>query len=356
MVLINVKQNYYKARENPVTKTMRQIPKTDDTRPPGCTLRKSPLLDLFPNIEPYASGYLSVDKIHNLYWEQSGNPDGTPVLILHGGPGAGTSPAHRRFFDPDHYRIILFDQRGSGRSTPLGCLENNTTAHLIADIEALRIHLRLERFHVFGGSWGSTLALSYAAQYPQCCLGLILRGIFLCESEEIDWFLYGMRKIFPEAWNQFAALIHEDERNNLLDAYYARLTSQDKEIQIEAAIRWSLYEGACASLFPNYETITTPEQKNYALALSMIEAHYFKHEMIAPQESLLNKIKNFRHIPATIIQGRYDVICPIQTAYALHKLWPEAEYVVVPDGGHSALDPAIRSRLIEATEHFKTFA
>ena len=316
--------------------------------------QRMPLMDLFPAITPYSSGFLAVDATHNLYWEQSGRPDGVPILLLHGGPGAGATPTHRRFFDPDHYRIVILDQRGSGRSHPLGSLENNTRAHLVEDIETLRAHLQIERWHLFGGSWGSTLALSYAAEYPKRCLSMILRGIFLCERDEIDWFLYGMQKIFPEAWEQFAGIIPEEEQDNLLQAYYTRLSGEDQNLQEEAAIRWALYEGACSSLLPNYETITTAEQKNHALALARIEAHFFQNEMIAPENSLLNHAATFKTIPSTIIQGRYDAICPIQTAHKLHQVWPEADYVVVPDAGHSALDPTMRSRLIEATEHAKT--
>jgi proline iminopeptidase len=218
----------------------------------------------------------------------------------------------------------------------------------------LRAHLSVERWHLFGGSWGSTLAMHYGVAHSERVLSMILRGIFLCEQDEIEWFLYGMRKIFPEAWDQFAGLLAEDEQDNLLEAYYKRLTDPDIEVQMEAAVRWSLYEGACASLLPNYETITTAEQKHYALALARLEAHYFMHEVAAPADSLLTKIDTLRTIPAFIIQGRYDVICPIATAYKLHQHWPEADYVVVPDAGHSSLDPKLQSRLIEATEHVKT--
>ncbi len=314
------------------------------------------LLDLFPAITPYSSGFLSVDATHNLYWEQSGNPDGIPVLLLHGGPGAGATPTHRRFFDPDAYRIIILDQRGCGRSHPLASLENNTTQHLIGDMEMLRKHLNIERWHLFGGSWGSTLALLYGIQHPKRCLSMILRGIFLCEQPEIDWFLYGMKTYFPEAWEQFAGLLPDEEQDDLLEGYYKRLTSDDKNERIEAAIRWSLYEGACSSLYPNYETITTDEQKQHAFSLALLEAHYFKTQVIAPENSILKNIDALRAIPATIVQGRYDSICPITTANTLHQHWPEADYIVVPDAGHSALDPALRSRLIEATEHAKTIA
>ncbi|PCK00305.1 MAG: prolyl aminopeptidase [Zetaproteobacteria bacterium] len=319
--------------------------------------RRAPLLDLFPPVTPYSSGFLAVDDTHNLYWEQSGNMDGVPILLLHGGPGAGATPVHRRFFDPDHYRIIIFDQRGSGRSTPLGCLKDNTTQHLINDIEILRKHLKINDWHLFGGSWGSTLALSYAIQHKERCISMILRGIFLCEQPEIDWFLYGMQTIFPEAWEQFSNFIPKDEQNDLLSAYYKRLTNNnDIETQMQASVRWSLYEGACSSLLPNYETITTDEQKHQALSLARIEAHYFTHEVISEEKSLLHKIEHLRFIPTTIIQGRYDVICPIKTANKMHQLWPEADYVVVPDAGHSALDAPLRSRLIEATEAAKTIS
>ena len=317
-------------------------------------IKTRPLLDLFPALTPYSSGFLQLDHMHNIYWEQSGNPDGVPILLLHGGPGAGAGPTHRRFFDPDFYRIIIFDQRGSGRSHPLGSLENNTLAHLLDDIEALRTHLRIDRWHIFGGSWGSTLGMAYAAKHPQRCISMILRGIFLCEHSEIDWFLYGMKRFFPEAWEQFAGLLPEEEQTDLLEHYYARLTHHDTEIQTEAAIHWSLYEGACSSLYPNYETITTAEQKAQAVALARIEAHYFKHGVISTKDSLRGKIDILRPIPTVIVQGRYDTICPIETANDLHQLWPEADYIVVPDAGHSALDPALRSRLIEATENAKT--
>lgn len=313
--------------------------------------RRQALFDLFPSITPYSSGFLAVDDTHNLYWEQSGNPDGVPIVLLHGGPGAGATPIHRRFFDPEHYRIIIFDQRGAGRSTPLGSVENNSLTYLIQDMEVLRKHLHIERWHLFGGSWGSTLALAYAVQHPAHCISMILRGIFLCEQPEIDWFLYGMKTVFPEAWEQFAGYLPAEEQDNLLEGYYRRLTGEDPKIQMEAAIRWSLYEGACSSLFPNYETITTEEQKQSALALARMEAHFFTHEIITGEDRLMNHIETLRKIPTIIIQGRYDIICPIQTAYKVHQLWPEADYIVVPDSGHSALDPALRSRLIEATQN-----
>ncbi len=316
--------------------------------------RRNPLLDLFPEITPYSSGFMAVDEPHEIYWEQSGNPDGIPIVFIHGGPGGGCAPIHRQFFDPDYYRIILFDQRGCGRSTPHACLSDNTTEALMRDMEQLRKHLSIEQWHLFGGSWGSTLALSYASKHADKCLSMILRGIFLMEKSDLQWFIYDNKHVFPEAWEQFSSIIPENERDDLLSAYHKRLTSDDKEIQLEAAMSWSLYESACASLIPNYEIITTQEQKDQALAISVIECHYFHNQLIRPEDSLLNKVDIFRHIPTTIVQGRYDMICPIITAHKLHGTWPEADYIVVPDGGHSALDPTIRSRLIEATENIKT--
>jgi len=316
--------------------------------------RPAPLLDLFPPITPYSSGYLPVETPHEIYWEQSGNPDGEPVIMLHGGPGGGTSPINRQYFDPDHYRIIMFDQRGAGKSTPPVCLMNNTTDHLVGDIETLRNHLGIDKWHVFGGSWGSTLALAYAAKHAERIKSMVLRGIFLMEEPEINWLLYGLKTIYPEAWEQFVSIIPEDERNDLLKAYHDRLTSEDETIKMEAAMSWSLYESACSSLIPNYEIITTDEQRAHALAIATIEVHYFYNQLFTKETSLLNHIDRYRSIPTIIVQGRYDMICPIETAHKLHSRWPEADYIVVPDGGHSAMDPPIRSRLIEATETMKS--
>lgn len=321
------------------------------TPPTAAQERRTPLRELYPEISPYSTGFLSVDDIHTLYWEQSGNPDGVPIVFLHGGPGGGSSPTHRRFFDPEHYRIIIFDQRGAGHSTPLAEIQKNTLEYLVSDIELLRMHLRVDRWHVFGGSWGSTLAIAYAQAHPDRCISLILRGIFLNEQEEIDWFLYGMRAIFPENWENFANYIPEDERYDLLEAYYQRLTTGPRESQIEAALQWATYEKDCSKLLPDHVDIVDEDAKNSALCIARIEAHYFRNNMIAVYDSLLNDIDRIRFIPTTIVQGRYDIICPIQTANRLHQLWPEADYVVVPDGGHSAMDPPVQSRLIEAADH-----
>lgn len=318
--------------------------------------RPAPMMDLFPAVTPYSSGYLPVETPHEIYWEQSGNPDGEPIVVLHGGPGGGSSAVNRQFFDPDHYRIIIFDQRGAGKSTPPVCLINNTTAHLVNDIEALREHLGIEKWHVFGGSWGSTLALSYATKHANRIKSMVLRGIFLMEENEIDWLLYGLKTIYPESWEQFVSIIPEDEQDDLLTAYYKRLNSDNHEIKMEAAMSWSLYESACSSLIPNYEIITTDEQRAQALAIATIEVHYFYNQLIKTQDSLLNDIETFRSIPTIIVQGRYDMICPIATAHKLHANWPEADYIVVPDGGHSAMDPPVRSRLIEATENMKSIS
>jgi proline iminopeptidase len=309
--------------------------------------------DLFPPIEPYATGLLRVEAPHVLYWEQSGNPHGTPVAFLHGGPGAGATPTHRRFFDPQHYRIIIFDQRGAGRSTPLGSLADNTTAHLVVDMEALRRHLGIERWVLFGGSWGSTLALAYAEAHPERCLGLVLRGVFLCRRAEVDWFLYGIRTVFPEAWRAFSGFLPESERADLLDAYHRRLTNPDPAVHMPAARAWSTYEGACSTLLPSPDTVAAFGEDRMALGLARIEAHYFRNNVVAPKDDLVRRIDAIRRLPAIIVQGRYDMVCPIASADELARAWPEAEYVIVPDAGHSAMEPGIRARLIAATEKLR---
>ncbi|MBI4194910.1 MAG: prolyl aminopeptidase [Betaproteobacteria bacterium] len=309
--------------------------------------------ELYPEIEPYSAGMIKLDGLHRMYWEQSGNPHGAPVVFLHGGPGAGAAPAHRRFFDPAHYRIVIFDQRGAGRSTPLGELRNNTTPRLVDDIETLRVHLGIERWIVFGGSWGSTLAIAYAESHPERCRGLILRGIFLCRRSEIDWFLYGLRTLFPEAWRAFAGAIPEDERHDLLAAYYRRLADPDPGVHAPAARAWSVYEGVCSTLLPSPETVAYFSGDVVSLGLARIEAHYFIHGIFLPQNALLNDIGKIRGIPGVIVQGRYDAVCPIITADDVHQAWPEAEYVVVPNAGHSAWEPGICAELVKAAEKFK---
>jgi proline iminopeptidase len=313
----------------------------------------SELHPLFPPIEPFASGMLDLDAPHRMHYEQSGNPKGVPVVFLHGGPGAGSSAVHRQFFDPAHYRIVVYDQRGAGRSTPLGCLEKNTTPDLVADLERLRKHLAIERWMVFGGSWGSTLALAYAEHHPERCLALVLRGIFLCRASEIDWFLYGLRTIFPEAWRTFAGFIPEAERADLLTAYHRRLVDPDPAVHMPAARSWSVYEGSCSTLLPNPALVADFASDRVALGLARIEAHYFVNDIFLPEDSLLANARRLKDIPGVIVQGRYDIVCPAISADDLHRAWPEADYAIVPDAGHSAFEPGIRSRLVAATESFK---
>ena len=307
---------------------------------------------LYPPITPYASGMLETTGIHRIYWETSGNPDGIPVLFVHGGPGSGTSPIQRRFFDPARYRIVLFDQRGSGRSTPHGELTDNTTPHLIADMEALRHELDIERWLVFGGSWGSTLALAYAETHPDRCAGLVLRGIFLCRTSEIDWFLYGIRAFFPEAQRQLAEFIPPDERHDLLDAYHRRLVNPDPAVHHPAAYQWATFEASCSTLLPSSELVAAFGSEQTALSLSRIEAHYFVNHIFLPDNCLLDDVERIRSIPAVIVQGRYDAVCPIVSADELARAWPEARYVIVPDAGHSAFEPGIARELVAACDRF----
>lgn len=309
--------------------------------------------DLYPPIEPYRTGSLRLDARHTMYWEQSGNPRGAAALFLHGGPGAGATAVHRRFFDPAYWRIVVFDQRGAGRSTPLGELADNAPAHLVADIERLRLALGIEKWLVFGGSWGSTLALDYALNHPERCSGLVLRGIFLCRQEEITWFLYGIRRIFPEAWRAFSGFLPEADRGDILAGYYRRLVDPDPGVHLPAARAWSAYEGACSTLLPNPETAAAFGDDRVALGLARIEAHFFRHHLYVGERDLIARIAAIRHLPAAIVQGRYDMVCPIESADALARAWPEAEYVIVPDAGHSAMEPGIREQLVLATDRLR---
>jgi proline iminopeptidase len=310
--------------------------------------------DFYPPIEPYDIGSLALDEIHTMYYEQSGNPNGVPVLFLHGGPGSGASASHRQFFDPAFYRIVIFDQRGAGRSTPLGETRHNTTPLLVGDIEHLRAHLGIAHWAVFGGSWGSTLALAYAEHHPAHVSALILRGIFLCRQSEVDWFLYGLRNIFPEAWRAFAGYLPEDKRSDLLNAYHALIHHADPAIHMPAARAWSVYEGSCSTLLPNPGIVANFGADRTSLGLARMESHYFMHDIFLPKDFLLDNVNRIRHIPTTIVQGRYDSVCPIVSADELSRAFPEATYHVVADAGHSAFEPGIRARLIETMERLKT--
>ncbi|MAI49022.1 MAG: prolyl aminopeptidase [Rhodospirillaceae bacterium] len=288
-----------------------------------------------------------------MYWEQSGHPEGLPVIFLHGGPGAGATAVHRRFFDPNYYRIVIYDQRGAGRSTPRGELTNNTTADLIGDIESLREHLGIKQFLLFGGSWGSTLAIAYAEAHPDRCLGLIIRGIFLGRPKEIDWFIYGLSKVFPEAWRDLVAVLPEDERGDILANFYCRLLDEDPKVHLPAARAWSRYEGACSTLHPSPETLAAFGEESMAYALARIETHYFTNGNFLSDNELLDNLSAVTQLPCTIIQGRYDMICPIATADELHRAWVGSEMIIVPDAGHSAMDSGVREALIKTTEHCK---
>ncbi|WP_127478937.1 prolyl aminopeptidase [Sulfurivermis fontis] len=306
---------------------------------------------LYPELQPYVIHSLAVEPPHILYVEECGNPAGLPVLFVHGGPGAGCEDYHRRFFDPERYRIVLFDQRGCGRSTPHASLENNTTQALVADMERIREHLGIARWVLFGGSWGSTLSLVYAETHPERVLGLILRGIFLCRPHEIHWFYQeGASRLFPDLWESFLAPIPASERGDLLAAYYRRLTSDNELERMAAAKAWSLWEGRTATLRPSQAVIDHFGNPFVALSLARIEAHYFTHDSFLRPNQILADAPRLHGIPGAIVHGRYDVICPIENAWELHKAWPEAELTIVPDAGHSASERGTTEALLQATD------
>jgi proline iminopeptidase len=312
---------------------------------------------LYPPIEPFARGRLKVSEIHELYYEQSGNPSGQPAIFLHGGPGAGLIPAYRQFFDPKHYRVVLFEQRGCGRSTPHASLEENTTWHLVADIEALRKHLGIDRWLVFGGSWGSTLALAYAETRPDRVTALVLRGIFLCREKELNWFYQqneGTSAIFPDAWEDYVRIIPPAERDDMLSAYYRRLISEDEAVRLEAARAWSIWEASTSKLLPDPALVERSGEPSFALAVARIEAHYFVNKGFFESDNyLIENVARVRNIPGVIVQGRYDILCPMMTAWELHRAWPEAELRIIADAGHAATEPGISSALVEATDTFR---
>jgi proline iminopeptidase len=310
-------------------------------------------LNLYPKIKPYDSGFLNVDQ-HQVYFEQCGNPNGKPALFLHGGPGGGGSEDVRRFFNPDLYRIVVFDQRGCGRSKPHGCLENNTTWDLVSDIENLRKKLSIEKWLVFGGSWGSTLSLAYAQAHPKSVSELVLRGIFLLRKEELHWFYQdGASRIFPEAWSGFLDIIDEDKRDNLMNAYHEIFKSKDKEKRLKAAVAWSKWEAATSSLSYKPSLVEEFSDPEFALAFALIENHYFINKgWFETENQLIENIDKIRSIPAVIVQGRYDVVCPMKTAWELSKAWPEAEMIIAPSSGHTAFEKEITHALISATNKF----
>ncbi|MGC4029740.1 MAG: prolyl aminopeptidase [Steroidobacteraceae bacterium] len=326
-------------------------------RPARKSVAARPARDgLYPPIEPYRTGRLKVSALHRLYFEESGNPRGKPVVFLHGGPGGGTDPRMRTFFDPRRYRIVLFDQRGCGRSTPHASLEDNTTWDLVADIERLREHLAIDRWQVFGGSWGSTLALAYAQKHPQRVTELVLRGIFLLRRSELEWFYQsseGAASLFPDLWEEYVKPIPEEERYDMMRAYYRRLTSTDANERNAAARAWSIWEGATSFLRSNPDYIAKFRASKYAAAFARIECHYFVNGgFLDADDQLLRDAARIRRIPGVIVQGRYDVVCPMRSAWHLHRAWPEAQLVVVPDAGHSAFEPGIARALRAAADGF----
>ena len=313
---------------------------------------------LYPTIEPFDTGRLRVSDIHELYYEQCGNPNGKPVVFLHGGPGGGLVEDYRRYFNPDKYRIVLFDQRGSGNSTPNACLEENTTWDLVADIERLREHFGIARWQVFGGSWGSTLALAYAQKHPAQVTELVLRGIFLCRKKEIDWFYQeGTSWIFPDVWEQYLNVIPEAERDDLVAAYYRRLVSDDLQERVTAASAWSIWEGSTSKLLLDPNAVEKYGDPGFALAFARIECHYFTNNAFFDSDNyLIEHVDAIRHIPTVIVQGRYDVVCPIRSAWDLHRAWPESELHIIPDAGHSITEPGIIDALVSATDRFAELA
>ena len=308
---------------------------------------------LYPPCEPVATGTLPLDRRHRMHWEICGRDTGVPLVFLHGGPGGGSLPHHRRFYDPHFWRIVLYDQRGAGRSAPAADIVDNTTAHLIVDLERLRSHLGIERWLLFGGSWGSTLALAYAEAYPERVSGLVLRGIFLASRAEVDWFMQGMRHVFPEAWRAFSDHLTPPERDDLLQSYYRRLTHPNPAIHLPAARAWDRYECACSSLLPRLDGVARHDDDMAALAIARIESHYFVHDGFLAEGQLIDNVSRIRHLPCTIVQGRYDVVCPPVTADALARAWPEAEFIIVADAGHSVREPGITRELVAAVKRMQ---
>lgn len=318
---------------------------------------------LYPELESFNKSWLKVNDLHQIYYEECGNPHGIPVIFLHGGPGSGCNPTQRRFFDPKHYRIILLDQRGCGRSLPIGEVSLNTTDDLVGDIEKLRMHLRINTWHVFGGSWGSTLALAYAVKHTNQVISLVLRGIFLSRSSELRWFLGDVQHFYPEVWHKLISYLPADKRNDVLNAYAQLIFNDDMHISYDAAVQWNAFESAIMRLKPIAsessldETVKTAEQvqkeQTTEVARARVQIHYIQHQCFIDGETLLKQAATLANIPTIIVQGRYDMVCPPQTAWALHQAMPHAQFIIVPDAGHSAMETGITSALIAATEQFK---
>ncbi len=311
---------------------------------------------LFPNIQPYSNSYIKTNDGYKIYFEECGNPDGLPVIVIHGGPGAGCNPNMRRYFDPKFYRIILFDQRGCGKSLPHASISNNTTWHLIDDIEKIRIKLNLKKFLIFGGSWGSTLGLIYSINFPENVIGMVLRGVFLMTIKELDWFYKdgGASLFWPERWKEFVEMIPQSEQSNIIEAYHKRLFHESKEIREKFSISWLKWENALASMHKSIISSTPPV--NYALAFSRIENHYFYNRGFLKSDNyIINNIEKFNHIPGIIIQGRYDMVCPPNSASRLNDAWPNSELNIIDFSGHAMSDPKISEELIKATEKFKNY-
>ena len=311
-------------------------------------------MELFPPLEPFNEFYLKVSDLHTIHVEQVGNPNGKPVVFLHGGPGGGIEPVYRQYFNPKKWHVILFSQRGCGKSTPFAELKENTTWDLVSDIEKIREKLGIYKWDVFGGSWGSTLALAYSQSHPTCCSGLILRGIFLLRSEELSWFYQsGAHRLYPDVWEQFLEPIPVNKQGDLLSSYYEALTSEDRDVRMKAARHWSIWEGSTSKLFITPDIIERFGKNKFAEAFARIECHYFVHGGWFDRETqLLDNIDRIRHIPAVIVQGRYDVVCPMFSAWDLHKVWPEADFHLIQDAGHSLTEPGITSKILEYTEKF----
>jgi len=327
--------------------------------PPAVATGATPVVqrrELYPPIEPYRQGYLRVSELHEIYYEESGNPAGKPVIFLHGGPGAGADARARRFFDPLHYRIVVFDQRGCGRSRPSASLVENTTWHLVADIERLRKHLNIERWMVFGGSWGSTLALAYSEAHPERVTEIVLRGIFLVRYSEIRWlYQHGASEIFPDFWEAYRDVIPVDERDDYLNAYHQRLTGTDQRTALAAARAWSVWEASTSFMYSNHDNIKKWGEDLFALAVARIECHYFVNRgFLRSETQLLDDVDRIRHIPTTIVQGRYDMVCPAASAWDLHRVWPEADFRLVLDSGHSAFEPSNIHELVSATDRYRS--